>query len=314
MPKHFIKTEDFTKEEYLEICRRAKIFQDGIEKGKTFTHLCSGKVLGSLFFQESTRTSTACQSAMIRLGGAYVGVSGMAGTYLASGEEDIGDFIESFVPFCDIVAIRHKTLNLGDIVPKMPIPVINAMCGNDEHSIGALAMVYSMYHRGFDFKKLKVGIYGMVKSSRPAKAMIKALGIMGATIYEDPVIEEFTTPADIRKFCEKAGGKIIRAKLDDFIGEVDVLDILEGLPQAGEDSALVEKYNKLFKVFTKEDIKRLKSTAVFRYIMPRQLTDGRLTATKDVDDSPRMIMKSFFKEWLYTVMALYTYLLDIEVK
>ncbi len=38
-----------------------------------------------------------------------------------------------------------------------------------------------------------VGIYGMVKSSRPAKAVIKALGIMGATIYEDPNFAKMIT-------------------------------------------------------------------------------------------------------------------------
>ncbi|MBU4369266.1 hypothetical protein KKG58_00710, partial [Patescibacteria group bacterium] len=162
--KHFIKTQDFTKEEYLEICRRAEIFQKGIEEqGKSFTHLCPGKVIATMFFQESARTATGLQSAMIKLGGGYVGVSGTAGTYIASGEEDLDDFLTSFIPFCDLMAVRHKFLELDKIVDSWPVPLINAMCGGDEHSIAALGMVYSMYKRNPNFKDMKYGIYGMIK-------------------------------------------------------------------------------------------------------------------------------------------------------
>ncbi len=315
MPKHFTKTEDFTKEEYLEVCRRAKIFQDGIEKeGKNFTQLCPGKVLATMFFQESTRTSTALQSAIIKLGGGYLGISGTTGTYLASGEEDLSDFLNSIAPFCDIMAIRHKSLNLNDIAPNFPIPLVNAMCGDDEHAIGALSRVYFHYRRNEDIKKLKYGIYGMIKSSRPAKAAIKALSIMGATIYEDPVIDEFETPAHIREFCEKIGGKIIKKKYEDFLPEVDSLFIVEGWPQAGEDENLVKKYNQKFKVFTKKELGILKPESFVMYGMPRKMTDGRLIAEKDIDDDPRVINKVFFKEWTYSLMGLFTYLLGIDVK
>lgn len=319
MPKHFTKTEDFTREEYLEVARRAKIFQDGIEKeGKDFAHVCSGKVLATMFFQESTRTSTGLQSAIIKLGGGYLGISGTAGTYLASGEEDLGDFLNSFATACDIMAIRHKSLNLDEIAPDFPVPLVNAMCGGDEHSIGALSMVYLLYRRNFDFKKLKYGIYGMIKSSRPAKGLIKALSIMGATIYEDPVIDEFETPPHIREFCEKVskktGSQLIKKKYEDFLSEVDFLSVVEGLPQAGEDEKLVEKYNQKFEVFTKKELDALKPGALMMYGMPRKMTDGRLIAKEEIDKDPRVTNMAFLKEWVYAMMALFTYLLGVDVK
>jgi len=313
--KHFTKTQDFTKEEYLEICRRAKIFQQGIEKqGKSFTHLCPGKVLATMFFQESTRTSIGLQSAIIKLGGGYIGISGTAGTYLDTGEEDIDDFLNSFTPFCDLMAVRHKFLELNKIADNFPVPLINAMCGGDEHSIAALGMAYSMYKRNFKFEDMKYGIYGMIKSSRPAKAYIRALSILGATIYEDPVVEGFETPLEIRKFCEKIGGKIIKKKLDDFISEVDFLHIVEGLPQSGENQALVDKYNKLFKILGKKDLNMLKSGAFMFYSMPRKLTDGRMIIDIEIDNDPRVLTMVFMQEWVYVLMGLYTYLLKIDVK
>ena len=97
--RHFAQITDFTKNDYEELFRRAAIFQ----KGGDFTHLLRGKVLGSLFFAESTRTSTGLKSAMIALGGGWVGIDGIKGTYLESGEEDIEDFIFSYEQFVDIV-------------------------------------------------------------------------------------------------------------------------------------------------------------------------------------------------------------------
>ncbi len=299
----------------MEIFRRAKIFQEGIEEqGKSFTHLCPGKIIATMFFQESARTIIGLQAAMVRLGGGYIGISGTAGTYLASGEEDFDDFLVSFTPFCDLMAVRHKSLELDKLTKDFPVPLINAMCGNDEHSIGALGMAYSMYKRNADFKNIKYGIYGMIKSSRPAKAYIKALSIMGATVYEDPVIEEFETPQEIRKFCQSVGGKIIKKKLEDFISEVDFLHIVEGLPQSGENEASVDKYNKLFKILDKKDLNMLKPGAFMFYSMPRKLTDGRLIVNPEIDNDPRVLTMAFMKEWVYVLMAFYTYLLDVEIK
>ncbi len=314
MAKHFIKTEDFTREEYLEACRRAKIFQDGIKNGQSFTNLCSGKVLATLFFQESTRTSTVLQSAIIKLGGGYVGISGSSGTYVGLGEEDLDDFIDSFAVACDIMAIRHKSLDLAAFTSRFPIPLLNAMSGLDEHPIGALALVYTLYRRGVDFKKLKYGIYGMVKSSRPAKSAIKALSIMGATIYEDSVIDEFATPQHVREFVEKTGGKLIRKKFAEFLPEVNLLDILEGLPQPDESPELVKKYNKLFNVFTPKELDCMLPNALVRYIMPRKMTDGRLTTSKEIDNDPRTITRAFLEEWTFAMMGLITVVLGVHVE
>ena len=314
MAKSFIKADDFTREQYLEVCRRAKIFQDGIKKGKNYTKLCSGKVLSTLFFQESTRTSTVLQSAIIKLGGGYVGISGSGGTYVGLGEEDMDDFINAFALTSDIMVIRHKSLDLEPVLSKISIPLLNAMSGLDEHPIGSFAEIYSLFRRGVDFKNMKFGIYGMVKSSRPAKSTIKALSIMGATIFYDPVIDEFDVPQRIRDFVEKVGGKLIKKKFEDFLPEVDCLEVLEGLPQPGEDPALVDKYNKEFNIFTQKELDKMKPTAYMKYIMPRKMTDGRSITTKEIDNDPKVITNGFIEEWTYAMMGLISYLLDVKVK
>ena len=91
-----------------------------------------------------------------------------------------------------------------------------------------------------------MGIYGMTKSSRPAKAYLKVLSRFKVTFYEDPVVPELATPEEIKKIVKKNGAKHITDKLENFIDQVDVLLVVEGLPQAGEDSKVVDKFNKNF--------------------------------------------------------------------
>ncbi|MDD4902069.1 MAG: hypothetical protein PHE24_02950 [Patescibacteria group bacterium] len=313
--KHFTRTEDFTKEEYLEIFRRTEIFEKGIAKGKNFTNLCPGMVMATMFFQESTRTAASLQAAMVRLGGGWFGIAGIKGTYLETGEEDLDDTLRGVAPLCDIMGIRHKSLDLTELAAKgFPVPLINAMSGSEEHSIAGAGFPYAALHELGRLEGLKIGIYGMSKSSRPMKAAAKVLSLFGVEFYEDPVIPEFKLPEYIREMIKKNGSTYQEDKLANFIGKVDYLFVIEGLPQAGEDPALVDKFNKAFMPFSKADLAKVKKDAIIDVGEPRATTDGRLVALKEVDDDPRMSGKKLLKIMVYCEMAIITYLLGIKVK
>ncbi len=313
--KHFTRTEDFTKEEYLEIFRRMKIFDQGLAKGKDFTHLCPGKVIATMFFQESTRTSASLQAAMVRLGGGWFGMSGIKGTYLETGEEDLDDTLRGVAPLCDIMGVRHKSLDLSELAAKgFPVPLINAMSGSEEHSIAGAGFPYGALEHFGKLEGLKIGIYGMSKSSRPMKAGAKVLSKFGMEFYEDSVIPEFKLPEYIRETIKENGSTYQEDRLENFIGKVDYLFVIEGLPQAGEDPALLDKFNKAFVPFTRKDLAKMKPDAMVDVGEPRATTDGRLVALKEVDDDPRMSGKKLIKDIIYANMAIITYLLGVKVK
>ena len=313
--KHFTRTEDLSKEEYLEIFRRMEIFKKGIDEGKDFTDLCPGKVIATMFFQESTRTSASLKAAMIRLGGGWFGMDGIKGTYLESGEEDLEDTLNGVAPICDIMAIRHKSFDLTEFAEKgFRVPLINAMCGSEEHSIAGAIFPYMLLRRSKSLNGLKVGIYGMTKSSRPMKAAVKVLSYFGVEFYEDSVIDEFTLPQKIKDTVIEHGSKYIQDKLDNFIDKVDFLFVIEGLPQSGEDENLVNKFNKAFVPISNAHLARIKKETFINVDEPRATTDGRLVALKETDGDPRMISKDLMELIVHGNMALITYLLGIEVK
>lgn len=315
MIKHFTRTEDFTTEEYQQLFEHAAIFEDGIAAGKNFVDLCPGRVIATMFFQESTRTAASLQAAMIRLGGGWHGMSGTAGTYLASGEEDLDDTLLGVAPLADIMAVRDKSFDLTACAAKgFPIPLINAMCGGEEHTIGGLLFPYSLLRHFGKLEGLKIGLYGMSKSSRPLKAYVKVLSRFGVSFVEDSVIPEMRLPDHIREIIAKNGSSYHEGKLDDFIGDVDVLNVIEGLPQAGENPQFVEEFNKRFIPITNAHFGRLQKDVFVEVAEPRQLTDGRLVALKETDHDPRNKTKKILQQFIPVNMAIITYLLGIDVK
>lgn len=308
--RHFTQTMDFTKEDYLAVFKRGAYFQDG---GKADT-LCSGKVIATMFFKESTRTQTSAQAAMIKLGGGWVGISGTAGTYLATGEEDVGDFLHSYADVSDIMVVRHNDVDLPALAKDFPIPLINGMCGGDEHASGSAGIVYTMWRRKPDLENAKIGILGMSSASRPMKALYRILGQFNATIYEDPLVDYFTMPAQFSDYAKSKGATVETKPWGEWIGDVDFFIVVEGLPQKGADETKVEEFNKIFRTINQNDLNKMKEGAAAFAIMPRTTTDGRLTVAKETDSSPRNVSFTFLHDWQYFFMGLITHLLEIPVE
>lgn len=305
--KHYIQTEDFTAEEFRQLISKAEEFEKNPES--TY-HLCDGKVIATMFFKESTRTAPVFQTAMQKMGGGWFGISGTAGTYIASGEEDEEDMLRSVAPFADIMAIRHNYLDLNSFADTFPIPMVNAMVGGDEHTVGGLWYLYHLHKSFGRIEKLKIGILGQTKNCRPYKTLQKVTSLFGAEIYEDPIVDGLATPEHIVQFVKDHGGSYQRAKMEDFIGEVDYFVVCDGMPSTKEDPALVEEYNQKFQTITLDSVKQLRKDALFSYMMPRAMTDGRLTVAKEVDSHPQLDNSQIMANAVWPTMALITHLLD----
>ncbi|MEK7083692.1 MAG: hypothetical protein AAB932_00460 [Patescibacteria group bacterium] len=315
MPKRdFVHTTNFTKADYEEVLRRMKLFDDGVKAGKDFAHLMRGKVLATLFLKESTRTMTAFQSAITRLGGGWTGLTGVGGTYLATGEEDIGDIVQSIAEVADIMVLRYNDCDPFDLAKKIHIPLINGMCGGDEHASGALTMMYPWYKRFGTLQNKTIGMYGMVSSSRPMKAILSAGANFGVKFVIDPVVDVFKTPAHIEKIAYERGATIEYRPVDEWIGDADGIIWVEGLPQTGEPQANVDAFNAKFHQFVPTDFARMKPSAVVSAVMPRMTTDGRLTMSKDCDTHPQNVSFEALQSFQYVAMSLMTYLLGIEIE
>lgn len=111
-----------------------------------YRHALDGKVLGSLFFQPSTRTQFSFQSAFVRLGGQYIGCSDIKET--RSGPpyyEPICDLGAILSNYCDIIVMRTiDDVQTEQLAQGTRVPLISAGSGNVEHPTQALTDFYTI--------------------------------------------------------------------------------------------------------------------------------------------------------------------------
>jgi aspartate carbamoyltransferase catalytic subunit len=179
-----------------------------------------GKVVASLFYEESTRTRVSFETAAKRLSCDVMTFS-VSQSSVKKGES-LRDTVQTIAAMgIDGVVVRHPAAGAPRrIVDWIDAAVVNAGDGRHEHPTQALLDVLTLRrHRGPSLEGLRVAIVGDVRHSRVARSDVKALHLLGA---------EITLVAPPTLLPESLAGWPVTVDhhLDDVISETDVVMLL----------------------------------------------------------------------------------------
>lgn len=157
--KNFISISDVTKSEFEEIFKKAKL---GRKIFSLYRNSLNDKVLGSLFFQPSTRTQLSFQSSFVRLGGNFIGFSNIdesrSGPPYFEPLDDMGQIVSLY---CDIIVMRTIEQNkMSEIIKTLSVPIISAGSGNIEHPTQALTDYFTIIKCHGDISNNNILIIG----------------------------------------------------------------------------------------------------------------------------------------------------------
>lgn len=305
---HFINSADLDRAAYDEIIRRGEYFiNNGISPD-----LCRGKLVATMFFQPSTRTMLCFQSALTRAGGGFVSVMGDQGLSMEKGES-FEDTIRTFSEYVDAIALRYPADDAADRAAKVShVPVMNCGSGSREHAVATPMMLLEYFHLFKKLDGLKIGIYGTPGINRCVKAMLPIMGYYGMDVVVDN-LGILPIPENIVEKAKQNGLKRFEyGKLDDFIGDVDILICTRGLQKGiipadqfskGQEEEILKNY----KPINPDHMKKLRQDAYLSMLLPLIFEIDRA-----VDADPRAL---YMKKEPFTEcgLALFTYLLGIKV-
>lgn len=129
--KNILSVKQFTHQDIHDLFALAHEMRLQVERSGTLDIL-KGKVLCTLFYEPSTRTSSSFDAAMKRCGGEVVQVSADRSSVLKG--ETLADTIRTLSCYADAIVIRHPDVGSSQTAAKFsPVPIINAGDGIGEH-------------------------------------------------------------------------------------------------------------------------------------------------------------------------------------
>ncbi len=173
--KHLITTDDFTNKEIQKLFKDAKLFLD-----LQSNNLLEGKLIVTLFFENSTRTRSSFEIAAKRMGAEVVNLEVQtSSTKKGESVEDTVANLDAMKP--DAIIIRHSDCGLPNSLKSyVNCPILNAGDGKNAHPTQALLDLFTiMEHFSYDVKDKNIAIIGDILNSRVASSNIKLLPRFG---------------------------------------------------------------------------------------------------------------------------------------
>lgn len=302
--KHLIDPMDFSTEELDSIFDLADKI---IENPKKYSKVCDGKILGTLFYEPSTRTRFSFEAAMMRLRGKVLGFSEPNSSSASKGET-LADTIKMVSIYTDIIAMRHPREGAARVASKYSsVPIVNAGDGGHQHPTQTLADLLTIRREKKSLNGHVIGLCGDLKYGRTVHSLIKAM-----TRYKDVQFvlispKELGIPEYIKKeFIEKNNIKYKEVdRIEDVISELDILYMTriqkERFFNEEEYLRLKDSY-----VLNAEKMKLAKDDMIVMHPLPRVNE-----ISMDVDNDKRACYFKEAENGMYVRMALMAKLLGV---
>jgi aspartate carbamoyltransferase catalytic subunit len=216
--KHLLSIDDLDVEGLTEMLDLSEQFVAVNQRDIPKVPALRGKVVASLFYEDSTRTRLSFETAAKRLSCDVMTFS-VSQSSVKKGESllDTVQTIEAMG--IDAIVIRHPSAGAPHRIAEwVDASVINAGDGRHAHPTQALLDVLTL-RRHREMNGLRVAIVGDVRHSRVARSNVKALHLLGADV---------TLVAPPTLLPESLDGWHVQVShdLDDVISEVDVVMLL----------------------------------------------------------------------------------------
>ena len=290
-----------------EIDGLVKTANDIIDNPDKYRDACHGKILGTLFFEPSTRTRLSFTSAMMSLGGSVLGFDNAASSSTAKGET-VADTVRMVSAYSDIIAMRHPKEGAPIAASRVAtVPVINAGDGGHFHPTQTLTDLITINRKCHRFNNLTIGVCGDLKYGRTVHSLISAMSRYEGIKFVLISPKELKLPDYVKEdFLEGRCEWVECSDLEAAIPELDILYMTRIQAERFTDAAEYERLKDSY-ILNAAKLRGAKSTLSVMHPLPRVNE-----IDVDVDEDPRAHYFDQAEYGRYIRMALILFLLDTK--
>lgn len=291
--RDIISIKELSKEEIMAVLRNAENL-----KKEPQPKLLENQVMGSCFFEPSTRTRLSFETAMQRLGGRVVGFADPNVTSSKKGET-LYDSIRIIAQYTDVIAMRHpldgSARRAAEATDK---PILNGGDGANQHPTQTLLDLFTINECQKKLEGLHIALAGDLKYGRTTHSLAQALTHFGARLY-------FVAPDSLQMpqyICDELKSKniefSIHKNLEEVIDKVDILYMTRIQGERFPDQMEYERVKNVF-VLRAQMLENAKPTMSVLHPLPRV---GEITT--DVDATKHAYYFEQAENGLYVRQAL----------
>ncbi|KAI0262027.1 carbamoyl-phosphate synth [Gloeopeniophorella convolvens] len=264
--RHILSVKQFTQRDIYDLFSLAHEMRLQVERSGTLDIL-RGKILCTLFYEPSTRTSASFEAAMKRCGGDVVSVT--ADRSSVQKGETLQDTIRTLACYGDAVVLRHPDVGSAQLAAKhSPVPILNAGDGIGEHPTQALLDVYTIRSELGTVNGRAITLLGDLKNGRTVHSLVTLLCLYSVRLnFVSPA--SLAMPASVVSAARKAGVHVHQCEsLEEVLGETDVLYVTRVQKERFADEAEWERVKDAYRV-DHAVLSRAKEEMIVMHPLPR---------------------------------------------
>ena len=300
--KHLIDLNDYPTAYWDSIITLAKNIK---VNPADYSKSCAGKIMGTLFYEPSTRTQMSFQTAMLRLGGSIIGFDNPETSSVAKGE-NLKDTTKIVSSYADIMVMRHPSEGSAKAAAlTSDCSIINAGDGGHLHPTQTLTDLLTLSEQKNTLSGLTVGLCGDLMNGRTVHSLLKALCCYKNNKFVLISTPELQLPSYIKDILNASCSTF--AEVSSLEEAIPMLDVLYMTRIQKERFASEEEYYTQKDVYVLDKKKLMKAKKDLCILHPLPRVDE---IEIDVDDDPRALYFEQAKCGVYVRMALILTILE----
>lgn len=295
--RHVLSVNQYTRHDLHILFTVAQEMRLGVQR-QGILPILQSRVLCTMFYEPSTRTSASFDAAMQRLGGRTIAIN----TDHSSTQkgESLQDSIRTLGCYGDAVVLRHPDNESAAIAAKFsPVPIINGGNGSREHPTQAFLDLFTIREELGTVTGLTVTFTGDLKYGRTVHSLVKLLQYYEVRInLVSP--KALALPAEVRD--QIVANNMLGIESESLTPEIVAKsDVLYCTRVQKERFPSVEEYERLKDSLIVDNsvLKYAKSSMVVMHPLPRNRE-----ISEEVDFDQRAAYFRQMRYGLYTRMAL----------
>jgi len=280
------------------------------------TRVLEGAILGSMFFEPSTRTRVSFGSAFNLLGGEVRETTGFENSAIAKGES-LYDTARVLSGYSDAIAMRHPEVgSVAEFAAASRVPVINGGDGSNEHPTQALLDLYTIRSelaaqgRGID--GLRIAMVGDLRFGRTVHSLCKLLCLFDRISVTLVSPGELRMPEEIVAALGEAGHSVVESDaMEEGIARVDIVystRLQEERFASAEEAAL---YRGRFRLNQQVYTRHCDPNTVIMHPLPRDSREPARELDDDLNDNPNLAIFRQTDNGVLVRMALFAMVLEV---